>query len=267
MPAALPRPFLKWVGGKQALASTLRAHFPTTFGRYYEPFLGGGSMFFAVAPARAVLGDDNAWLLDTYAAVRDDWRAVAQRLDALDDTREAYLQHRATDPATLAPADRAALFIYLNKTGFRGLFRVNRHGRFNVPYGAYGRRTYDPDALQRAAEALRGAELRSGDFARTLADAGPGDFVYLDPPYHKLGGYADFTRYTPGQFREADQRRLAALCATLATRGVRWALSNSNTPLVRELYAGFRVVELQARREINLHASRRTVHELLILAP
>jgi DNA adenine methylase len=258
------RPFLKWAGGKQALAAEIVARIPRGIERYVEPFLGGGSVFFTLAPSAALLGDGNDWLIDTYAAIRKDWRPVAARLDKLVNTETEYLRIRAVDPAGLDPAARAAHFIYLNKTGFRGLFRVNREGRFNVPYGAYDRRYYDPDELAAAARALRGAELRAGDFEATLAEVSKRDFVYLDPPYWKLGGFSDFNRYTPGQFREEDHRRLAACCRELDRRGARFLLSNSDTPFVRELYAGFRFERIAARREIQLDPAKRDVAELLI---
>jgi DNA adenine methylase len=214
----MPRPaepFVKWAGGKQALAATLIPFFPAEHGTYYEPFLGGGSVFFALAPRRSVLGDANAWLVETYAAVRDDWRAVAAELARLPNTREDFLRIRADDPSLLSGTERAARFVYLNKTCFRGLFRVNGEGRFNVPYGAYRRRTHDPDNLEAVAAALRGATLTSGDYGCTLATAAAGDFAYLDPPYWKLGGYADFDRYTPGKFRAKDHELLAARCREL----------------------------------------------------
>lgn len=255
---------MKWAGGKQALARRLIEHFPETFKHYYEPFLGGGSVFFELSPTRAVLSDGNAWLIDTYEALRDDWRAVARELDRMVNTREEYLRVREIAPERLSPTARAAHFIYLNKTGFRGLFRVNRQGRFNVPYGAYQRRYYDVEGLCAAAEALRGVVLRRGDFEASLDDARGGDFVYLDPPYYKLGGHSDFNRYTPAQFREGDHRRLAALCRELDARGIRWALSNSDTPFVRALYAGFRVTAVESRREINLKSVRRAVREVLV---
>ena len=263
-PGSRPRPFLKWAGGKQALARRLIECFPATFAGYYEPFLGGGSVFFELAPTRAVLGDGNEWLIDTYEALHDDWRAVARELDGMVNTREEYLRLREIAPETLSPIVRAAHFIYLNKTCFRGLFRVNRKGRFNVPYGAYQRRYYDADELRDAAEALRGAEFRRGDFELNLDGVSAGDFVYFDPPYYKLGGYSDFNRYTSAQFREGDHTRLAALCRELDARGVRWALSNSDTPFVRTLYAGFRMFDVEARREINLKSVRRSVNEVLI---
>lgn len=262
----LPRatPFLKWAGGKQRLAGALLDAFPARVERYFEPFLGGGAVVLAMGHPRTVAGDANAWLVDTYAAVRDDWRAVAAALDALPNTRADYLRLRDVDPAALDPAARAARFVYLNKTGFRGLFRVNRQGRFNVPYGAYARRYYDPANLAACAAALRGIDLRAGDFEALVAGAGPGDFVYFDPPYHKSGGYSDFTRYTPSQFREGDHARLAALCRALDARGVAWAVSNSDTALVRDLFAGYRVTPLAARRDINLRAARRAVSEVLV---
>jgi DNA adenine methylase len=160
--------------------------------------------------------------------------------------------------------ERAAHLIYLNKTCFRGLFRVNRRGEFNVPYGAYQRRYYDPDNLAAFAARLRGVDIHCQDFELTIADARPGDFIYFDPPYYKVGGYSDFNRYTPGQFRENDHVRLAACCRELDERGVQWALSNSNTPFIRRLYRGFRMVELTNRREINLNSKSRDIAEMFI---
>lgn len=255
---------MKWAGGKQAIAQRIIEHFPPTFSRYYEPFIGGGAIFFELTPPRAVIGDGNDWLVDTYEAVRDDWSAVARALDGMRNTREEFLRVREVAPETLTPTERAAQFIYLNKTCFRGLFRVNQKGRFNVPYGAYDRRYYDADELRDAAAALRGVDIRRGDFELSLDGVTAGDFVYFDPPYYKLGGYSDFNRYTSAQFREGDHMRLAALCRELDARGVRWALSNSDTAFVRALYAGFRIVEIEARREINLESTRRDVREVLV---
>ncbi|MCA8979198.1 MAG: Dam family site-specific DNA-(adenine-N6)-methyltransferase [Planctomycetes bacterium] len=262
---APPKPVVKWAGGKQALLPQLLEHFPARFETYHEPFLGGASVALAVGAKRARLSDANAWLIDTYRAIRDDWRAVAAVLEELPNTKEEFLAIRAQPHAHLPLAKRAAHFVYLNKTCFRGLFRVNRAGRFNVPYGAYHRRYYDPANWEAVSRALQGAELCCADYAQALSVAQAGDFVYLDPPYWKLGGYADFNRYTPGQFRAEDHVRLAESCRDLAARGVRWALSNSDTEEVRELYRGFRVVEVAARREINLNAGSRDVRELLIL--
>ena len=263
-PARAARPILKWAGGKQALAARLVETFPARFDRYFEPFVGGASVFLALQPRRAVLCDRNAWLVETYRTVRDQTAEVARELRGLRNTREDYLRIRALDPCALPPARRAAQLVYLNKTCFRGLFRVNRQGRFNVPYGAYARRYFDPGNLERFAAGLAGVELRCGDFEDGLTGITSRDFAYLDPPYHKLGGYSDFNRYTDEPFAEADHERLAATCRALHRLGVRWALTQSDTALVRRLFARFRCRRIAARREINLASRRRDIVELLI---
>lgn len=257
-------PVLKWAGGKQGIADRLVAFFPPTFDRYFEPFVGGGSVLFALQPSKAVVGDANDWLLDTYMAIRKDQVQVAKLLDVLENTREEFLRIRQMTPETLPLFRRAAHLIYLNKTCFRGLFRVNRRGQFNVPYGRYDRRYYSPDNLRAVAKVLESVELRRGDFELCLYDVTNQDFVYMDPPYYKLGGYSDFNRYTKDQFRENDHFRLAALCRELDMRGVRWAVSNSNTPLIHELFEGYHVTMLGNRREINLNSQNRNITELLI---
>lgn len=159
---------------------------------------------------------------------------------------------------------RAAYFIYLNKTCFRGLYRVNRQNQFNVPYGAYDRRYYDADNLEAVASALRDVRMSAGDFEAGVATATSDDFIYFDPPYYRQGGFADFNRYTPDQFRDGDHFRLAALCRELHERGTRWLLSNSDTPLVRKLFDGFTFEQVLARRDINLKSKNRAINELLI---
>lgn len=258
------RPIVKWAGGKQSLAGTLVTRFPEKFGTYFEPFVGGASVLLQFAPAKAVVGDMNAWLIDLYRAVSEDPAKVASKLKRLPNTKEDFLRLRAIDPWTLDLETRAAHLVYLNKTCFRGLFRVNRKGQFNVPYGAYQRRYFDPANLAAFSERLRKVELRCGDFEANVSGVRRGDFVYFDPPYFKLGGYSDFNRYTPGQFREDDHKRLAGFCRSLDQQGVRWALSNSDTDFVRELYDGFRVEQIDGRREINLNSKGRGVRELLI---
>lgn len=257
------RAFVKWAGGKQALCTDISSRFPE-FDRYYEPFLGGGSVFFALEAQEAVLADANGWLIDTYCAIRDDWAAVCDELDRFKNTKTEFQRIRAIRPESLSLIQRAAQFIYLNKTCFRGLFRVNRSGQFNVPYGAYDRRYYERENLEAVSMRLQSATLMHCDFEFALSGVGASDFIYLDPPYYKVGGYSDFNRYTASQFRAADHIRLAAVCRELDARGVRWALSNSDTPFVRELYAGFRVSEIESRREINLNARSRNIIELII---
>ncbi len=257
-------PVLKWAGGKQGIASRLVEYFPSDFDRYFEPFVGGGSVLFTLQPLQAVIGDANEWLIDAYKAIREDHVRVAEILDSLENTKEEYIRIRSIRPAELPLFRRAAHLIYLNKTCFRGLFRVNRQGRFNVPYGQYDRRYYDPDNLRAVAEVLRNVNIRPGDFELCLHDITNRDFVYLDPPYYKLGGYSDFSRYTKDQFRANDHFRLAAFCRELDLRGVRWAVSNSNTSFIRGLFEGYYVTAIRNRREINLNSRNRDISELLI---
>ena len=203
-------------------------------------------------------------LFRSYAAIREDWEKVAWILDTLRNTEREYRRIRKIKPDDLDFYHRAAHLIYLNKTCFRGLFRVNHGGQFNVPFGDYDRRYYDPANLKRGATQLRGVEIRCGDFELGLSGITARDFTYLDPPYYRLGGYSDFNRYTPMQFRARDHMRLAAVCRELDRRSVRWAVSNSNTDYVRALFRGFRIRTISGRREINLNPRKRDISELLV---
>ena len=259
-------PFLKWAGGKTALLPELLKHVPPRLRRYHEPFVGGGALFFATAPRRAVLSDSNGELIHCWQQVRDDAYGV---LDALSDhvyERGHFQRVRALDPMRLAPAERAARFIYLNKTCFNGLWRVNRSGRFNVPFGRYRNPTFhDPGLLIRAKEALRGVDILHAPFEIALRRASPGDFVYLDPPYDPLSETASFTSYTANSFGWEDQERLAAACAALDARGVRFLLSNSATTRIRRLYRSFEHRVVRAPRHISCKGEGRgRVDELLV---
>lgn len=204
----------------------------------------------ALEPRWSVLGDRNEWLVDTYTAVRDDW-ATVRSISMAPDTRTEYEYLREKDPWSMPLQQRAALFIYLNRVGFRGMFRVNREGRFNVPYGGkQGRNGASPETYAAAARVLQGAELRRGDFLDTLAGVTPADFVYFDPPYVDQEDAESFTAYTQDRFTIADQARLAAACRSLDRMGVRWALSNHDTGFVRMLYDGFRIRSFLAPRRI-----------------
>jgi DNA adenine methylase len=264
-------PFLKWAGGKARLvpvvAETLSG---LPIERYIEPFLGGGAMFFGLRAgglrAPAILADANPDLMATFAAVRDDVEAVIGALRPLAEAylardregrRELYYRTRACEPA--GAAARAARFIFLNRTCYNGLYRVNRQGRFNVPHGRYVRpRICDEANLRACAAELAGVELRCADFAEVCAEAGPGDFVYLDPPYHPLSATANFTAYTDRSFGWADQVRLAGAVRALAARGAWFALSNSAHPAVAALYEGLHPRTVQMPRAINSRASGRT---------
>lgn len=257
-------PILKWAGGKQIIARSLVERFPKSYSRYLDPFVGGGSVALESSAKEGFLSDQNEWLIETYAAVRDDWRRVAQILDGMRNTEDEFYRVRRIDPNTKDEFTRAAMLIYLNKTCFRGLFRVNRLNHFNVPYGRYARRYYDPSNLAAFSEFIGGFKLRVSDFELAVADAGPDDFVYFDPPYHRIGGYSDFNRYTSGKFKEIDHLRLRNVCVELDKRGIRWLQSNSSTKYIRELYRDFHVSEITNRREINLDSKSRDIQELVI---
>src|SRR5216684_842587 len=259
-------PFVKWAGGKTSLLPELLKHVPRPVRRYHEPFVGGGALFFAVAPRRAVLSDANGELIHCWRQVRDDVHGVLDALSAHVYERSRFEAVRALDPSRLRPAERAARFIYLNKTCFNGLWRVNRAGRFNVPFGRYKNpRFNDPSALISASHALRGVEILHATFEQALLRASPGDFVYLDPPYDPVSPTASFASYTADGFGWEDQKRLAYSCLLLNRRGVRFLLSNSATPRIRELYRGFKQRMVRAPRFINSKADGRgRVDELLV---
>ena len=259
-------PFLKWAGGKGQLLSQLTPLFPTTFGHYFEPFLGGGAVFFSLQPLSAVLSDISSELVNVYLVVRDSAEELIGQLSPHKNESEHYYRVRAQDPKTLSQLERAARLIFLNKTCYNGLYRVNRKGQFNVPFGRYANPTIcDERQLGAASRALHGAEITQGDFATMLQRARQNDFIYLDPPFHPLSQTASFTSYAQDGFDEDAQRRLAQTLRNLDARGCLWLLSNSDTPFIRELYQGFAIARLEARRAINSKGDRRgAVGELAI---
>jgi DNA adenine methylase len=259
-------PFLKWVGGKASLLTELHKHVPARLRRYHEPFVGGGALFFSLAPRRAALSDSNPELVHAYRQVRDDVAGVLDQLSRHVYERPHFEAVRALDPLRLSASARAARFIYLNKTCFNGLWRVNRSGRFNVPIGRYkDPRFCDPATLLRASHALRDVQITHQRFEAALSRVGPGDFVYLDPPYDPVSPTASFTAYTADAFTWEDQQRLATACIALNRRGVRFLLSNSATDRVRELYRHFEQRLVRAPRHINSRAEGRGhVDELLV---
>jgi len=294
------RPFLKWAGGKRQLLPELRRFYPPRIATYHEPFLGSGAVFFdlldrpAGAPAAAVLTDENPDLIGCYLRVRDAVDEVIAALERLArghatggvdhyrrvrDTRfnprRAAWRARGAVLADYTP-DLAAMLIYLNRTGYNGLFRVNRSGGFNVPPGRYVRpRIVDAPLLREVSAALSapGVEVRLSGFEAVLERARPGDFVYFDPPYAPLSATANFRAYTTRGFGAADQARLHDVMVQLAGRAVTVLLSNSTAPMVVDLFdradsraAGLRAIRVPARRAINTRADRRGVVEELVVA-
>jgi DNA adenine methylase len=264
VPERAPAPFVKWVGGKGRLMAQLAPLLPPAVDRlrHVEPFAGGAAMFFHRRPERALLADLNEPLVDTFRRIRDEVEAVIEVLEGLaEKTDEAsyYAGRTRYNAIREEPSpERAALFIYLNKTCFNGLHRVNRKGEFNVPRGRYKKpRVLDADGLRAASAALASADLVHASFEEVLGKARPGDFVYFDPPYEPVSATASFTSYARQGFDRDDQRRLRDVFAELTRRGSRCMLSNSDTPFIRELYADFRIDTVAAPRAINCDARRR----------
>jgi DNA adenine methylase len=248
------RPFVRWAGGKTRLLKHLRPHLPHSFERYYEPFLGGGAVFFEAgdrAKDKAILADLNEELINLWLAVRD------QPLELLEALRDYTGKDSEGDYYAVRDGDvpiddlgRAARFFYLNQTAWNGLWRVNRWGRFNVPWGARPFRGTTEEELLRARAALSKADVRVADFRDVLKEPSKGDFVYLDPPYLPLSDTSKFYLYTEQRFRRPDLEELARICRDLTKRGVTWLLSNRDTPLVRELFAEADIVPLTTRRSV-----------------
>jgi DNA adenine methylase len=272
------QPFLKWAGGKSQLLDQYEPYFPKEPLRgYYEPFVGSGAVFFHLRGRNLFqthyLSEINVELLNCYRTVRD---RVEDLLRILADHKahhghDHYYFVRNRDRDSMwghaSPVERAARMIYLNKTCYNGLWRVNHQGHFNVPMGSYK----DPDIvnearLRAASGALQGVELAVEDFELVIKRAGPGDFVYFDPPYYPLSDTSNFTSYSREDFGEYEQRKLALVFEELDRRGVRVMLSNSDTPFVRALYADYRIETVTARRMINsAKAKRGAISEIVVL--
>jgi DNA adenine methylase len=270
------RPFLKWVGGKSQLLNELTRRLPSTFRRYYEPFLGGGALFFHLYSRGlllhgAVLSDLNPELIDTYRAVRDHTDELIRLLNELQpygSDSDTFYQIRSWDRqpgfAQRPLVERAARTLFLNRTCYNGLYRLNSKGQFNAPFGRYRRpRLVDVANLRAAARALQPVELRVADFTAVLDTAHPTDLIYFDPPYVPLSGTSSFTAYTGSGFDHHAQLRLAETFRALAERGCNLLLSNSNTELSRSLYQARCDIVLAGRR-INCVAGRRGPVEELI---
>jgi DNA adenine methylase len=260
------RPFVKWAGGKAKLLPILLERVPTRFRRYYEPFVGGGALFFALRPGFAILNDSNAELMTCYAVVRDQPHALLEALSSFKINKTEFLAWRRENPADLDDVHRAARLIFLNKTCYNGLYRVNRTGQFNTPFGGYTHvRLAEPENILSASLLLQNVELRCGSFSAAVADAQAGDFVYLDPPYVPVGRYADFKRYTPEQFKGGDQVHVARVFRELHQKGCFVLLSNSKHPTVEESFAGFFQEKVHMPRYVNCRGTGRgEVEELLI---
>ena len=261
------RPFLKWAGGKTCLLDHLSEFVPSNYNRYCEVFVGGGALFFHLSPPEAILSDANFELINCFRTVQKKPNQLIEALRGYKNERAEFYRIRAQNPELLNSVERAARFIFLNKTCFNGLYRVNKLGKFNTPYGNNPRARYpDEETLLAASAILKNATLFCGDFSETIKrHARKKDFFYFDPPYLPISEFSDFKRYTAQQFNEADHIRLAEAFRELHDLGCYVLLSNSYHPKIKELYKGFEQKVVMAPRFINCRGnSRGHVKELLV---
>jgi len=267
------KPFIKWVGGKRGLLNQIEPLLPIRYGAYHEPFAGSAALFFAMQPERAYISDLNRHLVNTYQVVRNHPAALLRKLRSMEkrhakDDKDYYYKTREVfnNEPDARPIARAARFIYLNKTCFNGLWRVNKKGHYNVPIGRYKNpKIHDPTLVECASSLLQRAQLQHATYEQATKLVQPGDFVYLDPPYVPLNATSNFTGYQAGGFGPRDQQDLRDIFALLDARGAQVMLSNSDTPEVVEMYRGFRVDRIWARRAINSKSSgRKAITEIVV---
>lgn len=264
------RPFLKWAGGKSQLLAEILERCPARYNRYFEPFVGGGAVLFALRPKKAYISDINADLINAYKVVKSRVENLITHLKRHVYEHDYYYKLRDADRTPTykkwSVLARASRLIYLNKTCYNGLYRVNASGHFNTPFGRYSApKIVDAANLRACSKALRGVNIRCAAFAEIESLAGSEDFVYFDPPYVPLSSTANFTNYSKGGFDQIAQRELSLLCKRLDKKGVQFLLSNSGTTAVRGLYRGFRQEHVWATRAVNSVGGRRgAIKELLI---
>lgn len=268
------QPFTKWTGGKRQLLGELRSYMPETYGRYFEPFVGGGALFFDLAPEQAVINDFNEELINAYRQIKNN---PAELIDLLikhkeNNSKDYYLALRSADRdgriSRMTGVERAARILYMLRVDFNGLYRVNSKNQFNVPYGRYKNpKIVDVDLLYQISEYLNenDVEILQTDFAEAVKDAQTGDFVYFDPPYIPLNETSSFTSYTHEGFSYEEQVRLRDTFKELTERGVYAMLSNSSSPLVEELYKDFNIYFVEAQRTNGAKSSSRgKISEIIV---
>lgn len=265
-------PFLKWAGGKRHLLQEITSRLPQDIHRYHyiEPFIGGGALLFYLQPAWAIINDLNRELINTYIVIRDHVEALIEDLKTHENNAEYFHQIRKMDRLrnfdSINPVERASRLIYLNKTCFNGLYRVNKSGHFNTSYGQYKNPMIVNPPLLREISLFfnrHHISMRSEDFSVVLTEATDNSFVYLDPPYHPLSPTSNFTCYVNNGWTERQQVRLQQACKRLHQTGAKFILSNSATPFILELYKDYQIDRVQAPRSIH-PKSTRMVDELLI---
>jgi len=271
-----PKPFVKWVGGKRQLLRQFRDmglyppdDFDPVTNKYFEPFVGGGAVFFDLLPKKAELSDLNNELVTAYNVIKNDVDKLIKSLKKHKYEKEYYLKMRTKDPKTLSDIGVASRFIFLNRTCFNGMYRVNSTGGFNVPFGKYTNPIIcDEENLQKVSKALQKVTIKNQDYKKVLERAKKGDFVYFDPPYYPVSKTASFTSYTADAFLEKEQTELRDTFVELHKRGCLVMLSNSDTPFINKLYSGIKgvkVSKVSAGRAINSNAAKRgKISEVLV---
>jgi DNA adenine methylase len=259
------KPFLRWAGGKQWISAFLVGLAPKNYDKYFEPFVGGGALFFSLCPSRAVLGDLNSQLIETYKAIKNNPIQVIKTLSQWENESETYYEVREKEYNDMF--QRAAQFIYLNKTCWNGLYRVNKRGKFNVPFSDNGREVFKAEHLLKASKSLKKIKLISGDFEEIVNSAKAKDFIYLDPPYTVSHSKNGFRQYNEKLFSWKDQRRLSKCAKRLDEKGCYVIISNAwHKPLI-ELYEGFDMLELSRHSIIAAQSkNRKIVSEVLFVS-
>ncbi len=266
-----PYPFLKWAGGKRQLLPQMVKYFPKKYENYIEPFVGGGAVFFHLLPDKAILSDDNPDLINCYNVIRNDVKSLIISLSKHKYEEKHYYQMRAIDRDDenynkLSDIEKAARTIYLNKTGYNGLYRVNSKGFFNVPFGLHKNPTIcDKRNLIAVNIALRNVKIIQNSFEICLDFAKKNDFIYFDPPYHPVSRTSNFTSYNKINFGKDSQKKLYKIFRILVDRGCKVLLSNSYSDFILDLYKDYEIIILKARRSINSNAKKRgLINEVLI---
>ena len=265
------KPFIKWVGGKRQLLSTILEKTPKTINTYFEPFVGGGALFFNIEAKNKHIADVNPELINTYTVVRDNVEQLIEELSKFENTKEMFLEVRSWDReenflTKRTDIQRAARFIFLNKTAFNGMWRENKKGFFNVPFGKMKNPTIlDSINLRLCSEYLKNTEIECCSFEELLPKIKKGDFVYLDPPYVPISATSSFTSYSKGNFDLKMQESLKEFCDSLDKKGVKFILSNSAAEFVLDLYKDYNVEFVYAKRAINSKGDGRgPVKEVLV---
>jgi len=263
-------PIVKWVGGKRQLMFELLKNMPENYNRYFEPFIGGGALFFELQPDNAYISDMNEELINLYQVVRDNVGELITDLQKHDIAKEYFMEIRNIDRTKeykkWSNVKKASRFIYLNRTCFNGMYRVNSKGEFNVPFGHYKNpRILDENNLINCSKLLQKTEINHADFSEILKKVKKGDFVYFDPPYVPLSETSSFTSYTKDGFDIDMQFKLRETCDELDSKGVKFLLSNSDTKLVNELYENYNIKKVFASRQINANTDGRgKITEVLV---